>query len=222
MENYINKVRSFFKFGAESKLDNYGKLFILTIGGLLTFLLFVLYQTLKLTGGGFMRSPEVIATLPLIIQAAVSLLAFWGFILVFRIRELSSTRVELMKNLWEIGFRRDELKMKIADAKEDKEKKDFLIKLHEELGKDATKRKETIESFYRWEAMVMYISLLPAVFLVASISSGVYGISMTFHTELVDPFTYFTPVVSLFVGAASIICALYSAEFQIVESLEVR
>jgi len=203
-------------------MDKYAKLFIFTISGLIAFLLFILYQSLKLTLAGFTSSSEVSATLPLIIQADVSLLAFWGFILVFRVRALSSARIELMKNLWEIGFRRDELRVKMAEANEDKEKKELLMKLHEELGKDAKTRKEAIEAFYRWETMVMYISLLPAVFLVASISSGIYGISVTFHTQLVDPYTAFTPIVFLFVGAVSLISALYSAEFRIAKSLEIR
>jgi len=197
-------------------MDKYGKLFIVTMSSLTGFLLFMLYQSLKLTDGGFTNSSEVIATLPLIVQANVSLLAFWGLILVFRIRELSSTRIELMKNLWEIGFKRDELKTKIVEFKEDKEKKEILMKLYEELGEDAVKQKKTIEAFYEWEAMMMYTGLIPAVLFVASISSGIYGISMAFHTELVDPITYFTPIVFLFIGAISTILALFSSTFRVV------
>lgn len=197
-------------------MDKYGKLFIVTMSSLTGFLLFMLYQSLKLTDGGFTNSSEVIATLPLIVQANVSLLAFWGLILVFRIRELSSTRIELMKNLWEIGFERDKLKTKIVEFKEDKEKKEILMKLYEELGEDAVKQKKTIEAFYEWEAMMMYTGLIPAVLFVASISSGIYGISMAFHTELVDPITYFTPIVFLFIGAISTILALFSSTFRVV------
>jgi len=203
-------------------MDKYGKLFVLTVSGLIAFLFFTLYQSLKLTQAGFTSASEVRAMLPLIVQADVSLLAFWGFILVFRVRELSSARIELMKNLWEIDFRRDELKVKIAEAKEDKERKEFLTRLLEELGKDAETRREAIEALYRWETMAMFVSLLPAVFLVASVSSGVYGIGMTFHTELVDPYTAFTPIVLLFVGAVLIILARYSSEFRIERSLEIR
>lgn len=197
-------------------MDKYGKLFSVTMSSLTGFLLFMLYQSLKLTDGGFSHSSRVIATLPLIVQANVSLLAFWGLVLVFRLRGLSSTRIELMKNLWEIGFKRDELKTKIVEFKEDKEKKEILMKLYEELGEDAVKQKKTIEAFYEWEAMMMYTALIPAALFVASISSGIYGISMAFHTELVDPITYFTPIVFLFIGAISTILALFSSIFRVV------
>lgn len=197
-------------------MHKYGKLFTIVMVSLTLFLLFLLYQHLKLTNGGFTDSSEVKATLPLIVQADVSLIAFWGLILVFRIRELYTTRIELMKNLWEIGFRKDELKMKINEAKEDKEKKELLKKLYEELGKDATTTNRLIELFYEWETMMMYTGLLPAVFFIVSIFSGTYGIIMTFHTELVDPFTYFTPLVSLAVGVLLTIFALFSSTYRLV------
>jgi len=64
--------------------------------------------------------------------------------------------------------------------------------------------------------MTMYTGLLPAIFFVASICSGIYGISMTFHTEMVDQIIYFTPIVLLFAGVISTIIALFSSLFEIV------
>ena len=179
---------------------DYSKFTVVTICGLIVFLLFMFYQELRLTDGGFTLSSQVAATLPLVIQADVSLLAFWGVMLVFKFRELSSTRSDLVKNLWEIGFKRDELSIEIAKTKEDRETCGVLKKLHEELGKDATLRKKTIGEYYQSETATWFFGLLAAAFLVGSISSGLYGIGMTFHTQMVDPFTYFTPILSLFVG----------------------
>ncbi|HKZ94704.1 MAG TPA: hypothetical protein VJ249_09030 [Candidatus Bathyarchaeia archaeon] len=200
-------------------VDKYGKLFIIMMSILTGFLLFELYQSLKLTDGGFTSSSQVIAILPLVVQANVSLLAFWGLMLTFRTRELSSQRIELMRNLWEIGFKRDELRVKIEEATEEKE---LLKKLYEELGKDAKIRKGSIAAFYEWETSIMYLGLFAAVFFVLSISSGLYGISMTFHAELVDPLTYFTPFVCLFFGVVATMFALLSSTYRIGKSLETR
>lgn len=199
-----------------------GKSIIVTICGLVVFLLFVFYQELKLADGGFTLSSQVAATLPLVIQAGASLLAFWGVMLVFKFRELSSTRSDLIKNLWEIGFKRDELSIEIAKTKEDRETCGVLKKLHEELGKDATLRKKTIGEYYESETATWFLGLLAAAFLVGSIGSGLYGISMTFHTQMVDPFTYFTPILSLFVGAMLTIAVLLTSSFRLTEELEIR
>jgi uncharacterized membrane protein len=197
-------------------LNRYGKLFIAMIVCLLAFLIFTFYKSTQLQKDGLVRSSEVIATLPLVIQANVSLLAFWGVILVFRIRELSSTITELVRNLWEIGFKRDELRVKIIESREDKEKKDLLMQLSEELGKDAEQQEKRIRAFYDWKHMTMYTGLLPAIFFIASVSSGIYGISMTFHTEMVDQVAYFIPIVLLFTGMLSTIVALFGSAFEIV------
>jgi hypothetical protein len=203
-------------------MDKYAKLYIVTVGGLCAFLFFMLYQNLKLTEGGFTSSSEVSKTLPLIIQADISLIAFWGITLTFKVRELSATRIELIKNLWEIGFKRDELKMKIAEAEEDEKKKELLMKLHEELGKDAATRKEAIEAFYKWEISTMFTGLLAIAFFIASVSCGLYGISMTFHTELIDSFTYFTPIVLLFTGVMLTVFTLMGSFYKLEKSLEIR
>jgi len=80
--------------------------------------------------------------------------------LVFKFRELSSTRSDLIKNLWEIGFKRDELSIEIAKTREDRETCRVLKKLHEELGKDATLRKKTIGEYYQSEtATWFFVSL---------------------------------------------------------------
>jgi len=129
-------------------LNRYGKLFVAMIVCLLAFLIFMFYESTKLPENGLMKSSEVIATLPLVVQANVSLLAFWGIILVFRTNELSSTIIELVKNLWEIGFRRDELTVRISECGDDKEKKEALMRLHEELGKDAELQRRQMEAFY--------------------------------------------------------------------------
>jgi hypothetical protein len=201
---------------------NYGKSIIVTVCGLVVFLLFVFYQELKLTDGGFTRSSQVATILPLVIQAGVSLLAFWGVMLVFKFRELSLTRSDLIKSLWEIGFKRDELSIEIAKAKEDGETQGLLMKLYEELGKDAKIRKKAIGEYYESETVTLYIGLLGAAFLVGSIGSGLYGISMTFHAEMVDAFTYFAPILSLFVGAMLTIAALLISSFRLTEELEIR
>lgn len=188
---------------------------------LIASLIFILLQSLRL-GGGVTSSSEARVILPLIVQADVSLIAFWGFILVFRINSLSSQRIELMKNLWEIGFRRDEIRVKLAEAKEDKQEKGVLMKLNEELEEDAKTRKEAIEFLYQWEGAMMIYGLLAVVFFVLSIASGVYGIGVAFNTEQVDPFTFFTPFVCLFSGIMSTIFALLSSSIRIQKSLEVR
>ena len=99
---------------------------------LIASLIFILFQSLRL-GGGVTSSSETRVILPLIVQADVSLIAFWGFILVFRINSLASQRIELMKNLWEIGFKRDDIRVKLAETKEDEQGKVVLMKLNEEL-----------------------------------------------------------------------------------------
>lgn len=191
------------------------------IGILLASLILILIQSLRLTGGAI-SSQETRTTLTLTIQADVSLVAFWGVMLGFRIRELSSQRIELVKNLWEIGFKRDQIRAKLAETKDNKEEKEVLTKLLEELGEDAKKRKEAIESFYQWENAMMIYGLLAVVFFVLSIASGVYGIGVTFHAEQVDPFTAFTPIVCLFTGMMGTIFALLSSSFRIMKSLEIR
>ena len=201
---------------------NYSKFTVVTICGLIVFLLFMFYQGLRLTDGGFTLSSQATATLPLVIQADVSLLAFWGVMLVFKFRELSSTRSDLVKNLWEIGFKRDELSIEIAKTKEDRETCGVLKKLHGELGKDSTLRKKTVREYYQAETATWFLGVLAAAFLVGSISSGLYGISMTFHTQMVDPFTYFTPILALFVGAMLTIAALLTHSFMLTEELETR
>jgi hypothetical protein len=202
-------------------MDKYQKLFWAMIGILLASLILILIQSLRLTGGAI-SSQETRTTLTLTIQADVSLVAFWGVMLGFRIRELSSQRIELVKNLWEIGFKRDQIRAKLAETKDNKEEKEVLTKLLEELGEDAKKRKEAIESFYQWENAMMIYGLLAVVFFVLSIASGVYGIGVTFHAEQVDPFTAFTPIVCLFTGMMGTIFALLSSSFRIMKSLEIR
>jgi hypothetical protein len=203
-------------------MKKYARLIILTIVGLFVFLLFMLYQELKLTDGGFTSSPKAAVTLPLIVQTDVSLLAFWGFMLVFRFTELSSIRTELIKNLWDIGFKIDELKVKIAEVKEDGTTKNSLMKLYEELRRDAKLRRKTIEEYYDAQTIITFVGLLAAAFLVASVSSGLYGISLTFHTELIDPFTYFAPIVCLFIGVMLIIYTLLASVYKLTEELEIR
>lgn len=127
-----------------------------------------------------------------------------------------------MRNLWEIGFKRDELKARIAEVKGNKEKEEPLMILYDELGKDAITRKESIDAFYKKETQTTYAGLLATMFFVLSLSFGVYGISATFHTELLDPFTYYTPVVCLFAGVVTTVFALLSSSFRIVKSLEIR
>jgi hypothetical protein len=202
-------------------MDKYAALFVAMVCGVSAFLLFILYQSLKLVGGSA-NSSEVANILPLVIEADVSLLAFWGLVLVFRINELSSQRVEITNNLWEIGFRRDDIRLKLEESKSDEEKTDFLSKLYEELGKDATIRKDTIATFYEWETITTYLGLFAASFLVVSVCSGLYGISTTFHTQSVDAFTYFTPMVCLVVGIMMTIFALLSSSIRLEKSLEIR
>ena len=191
------------------------------VGILLASLILTLIQSLRLSGGSA-SSQETRTTLTLTIQADVSLIAFWGVILGFRIRELSSQRIELMKNLWEIGFKRDQIRAKLAETKDNKEEKEILTKLLEELGEDAKTRKESIEVHYEWENSIMIYGLFAIVFFVLSIASGVYGIGVTFHTEQVDFFTGITPVVCLFTGIMGTIFALLSSTFRITKSLEIR
>lgn len=201
---------------------NYGKLIMATIAGLVSFLALVFFLEFRLTDGGFTISSQVAATLPLVIQADVSLLAFWGIMLVFKFRELSLTRSDLIKNIWEIGFRRDELSIEIVKTKEETETCRVLKKLHEELGKDAVVRKKAVREYYQAETATWFLGLLGAAFLVGSIGSGLYGISMTFHTQIVDLFTYFAPIFSLFVGAMLTIYALLTHAFMLTEELEIR
>jgi hypothetical protein len=188
---------------------------------LLASLVFILFQGLRLTGG-VTGSSEARTILSLIVQANVSLIAFWGVMLVFRIRELSSQRIELIKNLWDIGFKRDEIRMKLTEVRQDKEGKAVLTKLNEELEEDAKTRKEAIEFLYQWEDAIMIYGLLAVVFFVLSIAFGVYGVGVTFHAEQLDPFTYFTPIVCLFSGIVSTIFALLSTSVRIKKSLEIR
>lgn len=202
-------------------MNKYAALFVAMACGVSAFLFFILYQSLKLVGGSA-NSSEVATILPLVIGADVSLLAFWGLVLVFRINELSSQRVEIMNNLWEIGFKRDDIRLKMEESKGDKEKTDFLNELYEELGKDATIRKDTIATFYEWEEITTHLGLFAASFLVVSICSGLYGISMTFHMQSIDAFTYFTPMVCLIVGIMVTIFALLSSSIRLERNLEIR
>jgi len=201
---------------------NYGKLITATISGLVLFLVLVFFLEFRLTDGGFTISSQVAATLPFVIQADVSLLAFWGIMLVFKFRELSLTRSDLIKNIWEIGFKRDELSIEIVKTKEETETCRVLKKLHEELGKDAVVRKKAVREYYQAENATWFLGLLGVAFLVGSIGSGLYGISMTFHVQMVDLFTYFAPIFSLFVGAMLTIYALLTHAFMLTEELEIR
>ena len=222
-ESQINKVHRLIGVSTKGirEMDRYAMLFWAISIILLASLIFILFQSLRLCGG-VTSSSETKVILPLIVQADVSLIAFWGFILVFRINSISSQRIELMKNLWEIGFKRDEIRVKLAETKEDKQEKAVLMKLNEELGEDAKTRKEAIEFLYQWETAMMIYGLLAVVFFVLSIASGVYGIGVAFNTEQVDPFTFFTPFVCLFTGIMSTIFALLSSSVRIQKSLEVR
>lgn len=202
-------------------MDKYQKLFWALIGILLASLILILIQSLRLSGG-VISSQETRTTLTLTIQADVSLIAFWGVMLGFRIRELSSQRIELMKNLWEIGFKRDQIRAKLAETKDNKEEKEVLTKLLEELGEDAKTRKESIEVHYEWENAIMIYGLFAVVSFVLSIASGVYGIGVTFRTEHVDFFIGLTPVVCLITGIMGTIFALLSSSFRIRKSLEIR
>ena len=202
-------------------MDKYAMLFWAISIFLIASLIFILFQSLRLSGG-VTSSSETRVILPLIVQADVSLIAFWGFILVFRINSLASQRIELMKNLWEIGFKRDDIRVKLAETKEDEQEKVVLMKLNEELGEDAKTRKEAIEFLYEWESNIMVYGLLAVVFFVLSIASGIYGIGVAFNTEQVDPFTYFTPFVCLSTGIMSTLFALFSSSIRIQKSLEVR
>jgi len=202
-------------------MDKYAMRFWAISIFLIASLIFILFQSLRLNGG-ITSSSETRVILPLIVQADVSLIAFWGFVLVFRINSLASQRIELMKNLWEIGFKRDEMRVKLAETKEDKQEKEVLMKLNEELWKDAKTRKEAIEFLYQWESAMLIYGLLAVVFFVLSIVSGVYGIGVAFNTEQVDPFTFFTPSVCLSAGIMSTLFALLSSSVRLQKSLEVR
>jgi hypothetical protein len=204
-----------------SDMDKYAILFSAISIFLSASLIFILFQSLRL-GGGVTSSSEAKMILPLIVQANVSLIAFWGFILVFRINSVASQRIELMKNLWEIGFKRDEIKVRTAETKEEKQERAVLMKLNEELGEDAKTRREAIEFLYQWENAMMTYGLLAIVFFVLSIASGVYGIGVAFNSEQVGPFTFFTPFVCLFTGIISTIFALLSSSVRLQKSLEVR
>lgn len=202
-------------------MNKYTAAFVVMLVSLVTFLFFLIYQTMRMTVGGSISSSEALATLPLVVQADASLLAFWGLVLVFRISELIATRIELAKNLWDIGFKRDELRLRIEEAAEDKEKL-IMTKLHKELGEDATVRKESIEAFYKWEEMQTTIGLLPAVFFVISVFTGLYGIGWAVRVEMIDPLTYFAPMVSLGVGTILTVFALFATTFRLERSLEIR
>jgi hypothetical protein len=202
-------------------MEKYTALFVAMACGVSAFLFYILYQSLKLVGGS-VNASEVTTVLPLVIEADVSLLAFWGLVLVFRINELSSQRIEVTNNLWEIGFKRDDIRVKMEESKSDKEKTEFLSKLYEGLGKDAAMRKDTIAFFYKLETMFTNLGLFAASFLVISICSGFYGISTTFHTQSIDEFTYFTPLVCLIVGIMMTIFALLSSSVRLEKNLEIR
>jgi hypothetical protein len=203
-------------------MKKYVNLIAITVCGLFTFLLFMLYQDLKLTEGGSILSSQSTATLPLIIQADISLIAFWGLILVFRFQQISSTKTELMKNLWEIGFKRDELRVKIEESGKDEEKKEFLLKIHEELGKGASLRKEDIEGYHELETRTLFTALLAVTFLIASISSALHGINLAFHAGMVDQFTYFAPFIFVFVAVLLIIYTLVTSMYKLTTELESR
>jgi hypothetical protein len=192
---------------------------IMTI--LLASLILVLFQGLRLAGGAI-SSTEAMAVLPLIVQGDVSFIAFWGIILVFRIEGMSSQRIELMKNLWDIGFKRDEVRMKLTEIGQSEESKAILTKLNEDLGEDAAARKEAIEFLHEWEDSVTIYGLIAVLFFALSIAFGVYGIGATFHAERLDPLTYFTPMVCLFGGIVSTIFSLLSTSVRIKKSLEIR
>jgi len=188
---------------------------------LLASLIFVLFQGLRLTGG-VIGSSEAETVLSLIVQADVSLIAFWGVMLVFRIGEMSSQRRELMKNLWDIGFKRDEIRMKLTEIGQDKEGKAALARLNEELGEDAATRNEAIDFLYELEENTMLFGLIAVLFFALSVAFGVYGIGVTFHAEQLDSLTYFTPIVFLFSGVMSTIFALFATVFRIKKSLKIR
>ena len=195
--------------------------FVAIMCGVSTFLLYILYLSLKMIGGSVSAS-EVGTILPLVIEADVSLLAFWGLVLVFRINELSSQRIEITNNLWELSFRRDDIWLKMKESKGDGEKIDFLTKLYDELGKDATMRRDTITSFYELEGILTNLGLLAASFFVLSICSGFYGISTTFHAQSIDAFTYITPIICVMIGTMLTIFALLSSSIRLEKNLEIR
>jgi hypothetical protein len=202
-------------------MEKYMTLFVGMICGVSALLFYILYLSVRLIGGSVAAS-EVNAVLPLVIEADVSLLAFWGLMLVFRLNELSSQRIEITNNLWEIGFKRDDIRVKMEESKGDKEKMEFLRKLHDELGKDAAMRKDTIASFYSLETILTNLGLFAASFLVVSLCSGFYGISTTFHTQSVDVLVHLTPIVCLIVGIMITIFALLSSSIKLEKNLEIR
>jgi hypothetical protein len=202
-------------------MEKHTALFVALVCGVSAFLLYILYQSLKLVGGSLSAS-EASTVIPLVIEADVSLLAFWGLVLVFRLDELSSQRIEITNNLWEIGFRRDEVRMKIEESKSDERKVESLGKLFDELGKDAAMRKDTIAAFYELETVLTNFGLFAASLLVVSICSGLYVISMTFHAQSIDLFTYFSPIVCLIVGIMVTIFSLLSSSITLEKNLVIR
>jgi hypothetical protein len=199
-------------------MKKYVNLIAITVCGLFTFLLFMLYQDLKLTEGGSIPSSQATATLPIIIQADISLLAFWGLILVFRFQQISSTKTELLKNLWEISFKRNELRVKIEETRKEEEK-EFLLKMHEELVKAAALRKKDIEGYHELETRTLFTALLAVAFLIASISSALHGINLAFYA-LVEKLSYFVPIVSLFTAVMLIVYTLVTSMYKLTTELE--
>jgi len=194
---------------------------MLTIVGLSLFLFFMLYQGSRLTQGGFTRSTIAASTLPLVVEADASLLAFWGLMLVFRFDQLSSVRIELMKNLWDIGFKRREFRNQIEEA-QDERRKEFLKTLNQELEEDAKIRRQSVEELYEVETRTILSGLLAVAFLVASIAAGVYAIGVAHDAELVDPLTYFAPSVLLFTGVMFTISTVLLSSFKLNVELESR
>jgi hypothetical protein len=202
-------------------MDKHTAIFVAIACGVSAYLFYILYPSFRLTGGS-LNASEVTTIMPYVIEADVSLLAFWGLVLVFRLDELSSQRIEITNNFWEIGFRRNDVRMKMGESKSDNERMEFLGKFSEELGKDAAIRKDAIAAFYELETILTELGLFAASLLVVSICSGLYAISTTFHAQLVDSFTYYSPIVCLIVGIMITIFALLSSSIRLEKSLEIR
>jgi hypothetical protein len=192
----------------------YGRLIIVVICGLIAFLLYILYLGSRLTTGGLVRSTTATATLPLIVQADVSLLAFWGFMIVFRFNQLSSTRMDLVRNIWDIDFKKRELGAKIQETKDEK-KREFLMRCSEEFSEAATIRKKTVEDLYELETRTILVGLLAVAFFLVSICSGIYGISIAHATESLDQLTYFTPSIAFFTGVLTTIYAVIISSWKL-------
>jgi hypothetical protein len=181
----------------------------------------MLYQGSKLTQEGFTPSAIATSTLPLVVEADVSLLAFWGLMLIFRFDQLSSIRIELMKNLWDIGFKKREFRNEINGAK-DENRKEFLRRLNQELEEDAKIRRQSVEELYQVETITIFSGLLAVAFLVASIAAGIYAIGVAHAAELVDPLTYFVPSALLFTGVMFTISTVLFSSFKLNVELESR